>query len=67
MKPLAMICAICLAHAAYGQVRYQITRIPVAQGANSVALGINKTGMLSATVFKERIIKRSFIPLRINR
>ncbi|MEA2544121.1 MAG: hypothetical protein QOH35_5487 [Acidobacteriaceae bacterium] len=44
MKPLAMICAICLAHAAYGQVRYQITRIPVAQGANSVALGINKNG-----------------------
>src|SRR6202162_5514163 len=44
MKPLAIICAICLAHAAYGQVRYQITRIPVGQGANSVALGINKNG-----------------------
>jgi probable HAF family extracellular repeat protein len=34
----------CFASLAVGQNRYQITRIPVASGANSAALGINNNG-----------------------
>ena len=41
---LGLICAICFASAAFAQNRYQITRIPTAQGANSSALGINNKG-----------------------
>jgi probable HAF family extracellular repeat protein len=41
---LGLICAICFASAAFAQNRYQITRIPMAQGANSSALGINNKG-----------------------
>ena len=44
LKSIGLICAICFASAAFAQVRYQITRIPTAQGANSVALGINNKG-----------------------
>jgi probable HAF family extracellular repeat protein len=44
LKSLGLICAICLASAAPAQNRYQITRIPAPQGANSVALGINNEG-----------------------
>ncbi len=43
-KSLGLICAICFASIAFAQNRYQITRIPAAQGANSVALGINNKG-----------------------
>src|SRR3984893_2223794 len=44
LRSIGMICAICFAPAAFAQVRYQVTRIPAAQGANSVALGINNKG-----------------------
>src|ERR1700720_4533051 len=44
LTSIGMICAICFAPAAFAQVRYQVTRIPAAQGANSVALGINNKG-----------------------
>ncbi len=44
LKSLGLICAICFATAASAQNRYQITRIPVPQGANSAALGINNKG-----------------------
>ena len=44
LKSLGLICAICFASAAFAQNRYQITRIPTAQGANGVALGINNKG-----------------------
>jgi probable HAF family extracellular repeat protein len=44
LKSLGLICAICFASAAFAQNRYQITRIPTAQGANSAALGINNKG-----------------------
>ena len=44
LKSIGLICAICFPPAAFAQVRYHITRIPTAQGANSVALGINNKG-----------------------
>src|SRR6202162_4058911 len=44
MKSLGLIFAICCATAAFAQNRYQITRIPTPQGANSAALGINNKG-----------------------
>src|ERR1700761_2230866 len=44
LKFAGSICAICFASAAFAQKRYQITRLPTAQGANSVALGINNHG-----------------------
>lgn len=44
LKSLGLICAICFASAAFAQNRYQITRIPTAQGVNSAALGINNRG-----------------------
>jgi probable HAF family extracellular repeat protein len=44
LKSLRWICAICFTTAALAQDRYQITRIPVGQGANSAALGINNKG-----------------------
>jgi probable HAF family extracellular repeat protein len=44
LKSLGLICAICFASAAFAQNRYQITRLPTAQGANSAALGINNKG-----------------------
>jgi len=44
LKSIGLICAICLASAAFAQNRYQIARIPTAQGANSAALGINNKG-----------------------
>ena len=44
LKSIGLICAICFPSAAFAQVRYHITRIPTAQGANSVALGINNKG-----------------------
>ena len=44
LKSVGLIYALCFASAAFAQVRYQITRIPTAQGANSVALGINNKG-----------------------
>src|ERR1700730_18597116 len=44
LTSIGMICAICFAPAAFAQVRYHVTRIPAAQGANSVALGINNKG-----------------------
>src|SRR6202521_1857917 len=44
MKSLGLIFTICCATAAFAQNRYQITRLPTAQGANSAALGINNKG-----------------------
>jgi probable HAF family extracellular repeat protein len=44
LKHFGLICGICFASAAVAQNRYQIIRIPAAQGANSVALGINNKG-----------------------
>jgi probable HAF family extracellular repeat protein len=44
LKFVGAICVICLASAAFAQTRYQISRLPTAQGANSVALGINNKG-----------------------
>jgi probable HAF family extracellular repeat protein len=39
-----LICALWFAPAAFAQIRYKVTRIPTAQGSNSVALGINNKG-----------------------
>jgi probable HAF family extracellular repeat protein len=44
LKFVGLVCTICFASAAFAQNRYQITRLPMAQGANSVALGINNKG-----------------------
>ena len=44
LKSFGLICAICFASAALAQNRYQITRIPAAQGANSAALALNNKG-----------------------
>ncbi|HXM27968.1 MAG TPA: DUF6600 domain-containing protein, partial [Chthoniobacterales bacterium] len=45
LRSFGLMCAIaCFASAAIAQTRYQITRIPVASGANSAALGLNDTG-----------------------
>src|SRR5215472_15977163 len=44
LESLGLIWAISFASAAPAQNRYQILRIPVAQGANSAALGINNKG-----------------------
>ena len=45
LRSLGLICAlVCLASAASAQSRYQITRIPTPQGANSAALGLNDKG-----------------------
>src|SRR5262249_54468430 len=44
LESLGLIWAICFASAAPAQNRYQIIRIPVPQGANSAALGINNKG-----------------------
>src|SRR5215469_10690403 len=44
LKSFGLIWAICFASTAPAQNRYQIIRIPVAQGANSAALGINNKG-----------------------
>jgi probable HAF family extracellular repeat protein len=46
LKFIGLVCAICFPSAAFAQVRYHITRIPTAQGANSVALGINNKGQV---------------------
>src|SRR5580704_11800700 len=52
LRSIGMICAICFAPAAFAQVRYQVTRIPTAQGANSVALGINNKGEVVGYSFR---------------
>jgi probable HAF family extracellular repeat protein len=44
VKSLGRICTICFACAGFAQNRYEITRIPTAQGSESVALGINNRG-----------------------
>ncbi|HEX3443353.1 MAG TPA: DUF6600 domain-containing protein, partial [Chthoniobacterales bacterium] len=45
LRLFGLMCAIaCFAFAATAQTRYQITRIPVASGANSAALGLNDKG-----------------------
>jgi probable HAF family extracellular repeat protein len=45
LRSFGLICSVvCLASAAIAQNRYQITRIPVAAGTNSVALGLNNKG-----------------------
>jgi probable HAF family extracellular repeat protein len=44
LKSIGLIYVICFASAAFAQNRYQITRLPTSQGANSVALGINNHG-----------------------
>src|ERR1700730_2769530 len=41
---LRLLGAICFSTAVFAQNRYQITRVPTAEGANSVALGINRKG-----------------------
>src|SRR5690348_8472383 len=52
LKSVGLICAICFATAAFAQNRYQITRIPIPQGANSVALGINNKGEIVGYSFQ---------------
>ena len=52
MKSLGLIFAICCATAAFAQNRYQITRIPTPQGANSAALGINNRGEIVGYSFQ---------------
>lgn len=44
LKSIGLIYVICFAPTAFAQNRYQITRLPTSQGANSVALGINNHG-----------------------
>ena len=44
MESVGIIWAFCFATTGFTQNRYQITRIPTAQGANSAALGINNQG-----------------------
>src|SRR6516162_3737944 len=44
LKSVGLIWTICFASAAPAQNRYQIIRIPVAEGANGAALGINNNG-----------------------
>src|SRR5258707_13870751 len=45
LRSLGLMCAIAyFASGAIAQTRYQITRIQVASGANSVALGLNDKG-----------------------
>src|ERR1700730_16283107 len=41
---LRLLGAICFSTAVFAQNRYQITQVPTAEGANSVALGINRKG-----------------------
>ncbi len=55
LKSIGLICAICFASVAAGQNRYQITRIPTAQGANSAALGINKQGEVVGYSFQGNV------------
>ena len=52
LKSVGLICAICFAPPVFAQLRYQITRIPTAQDANSVALGINNKGEIVGYSFK---------------
>src|SRR5271165_6502428 len=52
MKSLGLIFAICCATGAFAQNRYQITRIPTPQGANSAALGINSRGEIVGYSFQ---------------
>src|SRR5580693_10252678 len=52
LKFIGLVCAICFPSAAFAQVRYHITRIPTAQGANSVALGINNKGQVVGYSFQ---------------
>ncbi|MBV9645098.1 MAG: hypothetical protein JO334_16170, partial [Verrucomicrobia bacterium] len=44
LRFLGFFGAICFSTAGFAQNRYHITRIPTAEGANSVALGINSKG-----------------------
>jgi probable HAF family extracellular repeat protein len=44
LKSLGLLWAICVASLAPAQDHYRITRIPMPQGANSAALGINSKG-----------------------
>ncbi|MGA8480724.1 MAG: DUF6600 domain-containing protein, partial [Chthoniobacterales bacterium] len=45
LRSFGLMCAVAyFASAAIAQSRYQITRIPIASGANSVALGLNDKG-----------------------
>ncbi len=52
LKSVGLICAICFGTAAFAQNRYQITRIPTPQGANSAALGINSKGEIVGYSFQ---------------
>src|SRR5580704_7842985 len=52
LKSLGLICAFCCATATFAQNRYQITRIPTPQGANSAALGINNKGEIVGYSFQ---------------
>src|SRR3984957_5293349 len=52
LKFVALICAVCFPPPVFAQPRYQITRIPTAQDANSVALGINNRGEVVGYSFK---------------
>ena len=44
LKSIGLIWAICFPFAAFAQNRFQITRIPTAQGASNAALGVNNKG-----------------------
>ena len=52
LKFVALICAVCFPPPVFAQLRYQITRIPTPQDANSVALGINNKGEVVGYSFK---------------
>jgi probable HAF family extracellular repeat protein len=53
LRSLGLLCAIAyLASGAIAQTRYQIARIPVAAGANSVALGLNNNGQIVGYSFQ---------------
>jgi probable HAF family extracellular repeat protein len=51
-RAMGFIWAICFVSAAVAQNRYQITRIPTAQGTNSVALAINNGGSVAGYSFR---------------
>src|SRR6202030_127706 len=52
LKFVGLICAVCFPPPVFAQLRYQITRIPTPQDANSVALGINNKGEVVGYSFK---------------
>ena len=52
LSAIGLIWVVCFSCAAFAQDRFQITRIPTAEGANSVALGINSKGEVAGYSFQ---------------